>query len=66
MSDITLRTLIEWAMTGKYDLDKPIRFEVEWTDYIKENLPKEELLYMPCRTMMQYDWAVIIGMGDKE
>ena len=53
-------------MTGTYDLDKPLRFKMEWTDYVKENLPKEELLYMPMRDMRQYDWGVIIGMGERE
>lgn len=54
------------AQTGTYDLDKPLRFKMEWTDYVKENLPKEELLYMPMRDMRQYDWGVIIGMGERE
>lgn len=66
MTELTLRTLIEWAMSGNYNLDKPIRFAVEWTDYMKENLPKEELLYMPCRSMKQYDWGVILEMGERE
>ena len=66
MEDLTLRKLIEWAIAGKYDLDKPLKFQMEWTDYVKENLPKEELLYMPMRGMRQYDWGVIIGMGERE
>lgn len=63
---ITLRTLIEWAMTGKYDLDKPLKVQVEQTDYVKEYLPKEEVLYMPVVSLNQYDWAVVLGMGAKE
>ena len=63
---MTLRTLIQWAMSGKYDLDKPIRFEMLWTDYVKLNLPKEELLYMPVENMCQYDWGVVLGMGVEE
>lgn len=63
---LTLRKLIEWAMSGNYDLDKPLRFQMEWTDYVKEYLPKEEILYMPMVDMMQYDWGIIITMGDKE
>lgn len=66
MSDLTLRKLIEWAITGKYDLDKSLRFEVEWTDYIKENLPIEELLYMPVRDMKQYDWGIVLTIGERE
>lgn len=66
MGELTLRKLITWAMTGTYDLDTPLKFQVEWTDYVKEYLPKEEILYMPMRGMRQYDWGVVIGMGDKE
>lgn len=63
---MTLRTLIQLAMSGKYNLDKPIRFEMLWTDYVKEYLPKEELLYMPVENMRQYDWAVVLEMGKEE
>ena len=63
---MTLRTLIEWAMTGKYDLDKELRFAMEWTDWVKEYLPKEELLYMPVRRMKQYDWGIVFEMGEGE
>lgn len=64
--ELTLRMLIEWAMSGEYNLDKPIKFQMEWTDWVKENLPKEEILYMPVVGMRQYDWAVILSMGEKE
>ena len=63
---MTLRTLIEFAMSGKYNLDKDLRFAVEWTDFVKENLPKDELLYMPVVGMKQYDWGIVLDMGEKE
>ena len=66
MADLTLRKLIEWAMTGNYNLDKPLRFEVLWTDWTKEYLPKDEVLYMPVVGMQSYDWAVVLKMGDNE
>lgn len=66
MADLTLRKLIEWAMTGNYNLDKPLRFEVLWTDWMKEYLPKDEVLYMPVAGMQSYDWAVVLKMGEKE
>lgn len=62
---LTLRKLIEWAMTGNYDLDKPLRFEL-WTDCVKEYLPDETVLYMPVNGMTQYDWGVILKAGDEE
>lgn len=63
---MTLRKLIEWAMSGKYDLDKPLRFEILWTGWVKSNLPSDEVLYMPVEGMRQYDWGVILKMGEKE
>ena len=63
---MTLRKLFEWAMTGKYDLDRELRFEMLWTDFVKEYLPKEEVLYMPVNGMKQYDWGIVFGMGEKE
>lgn len=66
MEELTLRKLIEWAMKGGYDLDKPMRFCVEWTDYMKDTLPKEGLLYMPMVGMRQYDWGIVFEMGEKE
>ena len=66
MTDLTLRKLIEWAMTGNYNLDKPLRFEILWTDWMKEYLPKDEVLYMPVVGMQSYDWAVILKMGENE
>lgn len=51
-------------MTGKYDLDKPLRFEILWTDWVKINLPTEELLYMPVEGMKQYDWGIVLTMSE--
>lgn len=63
---MTLRKLIEWAMSGNYNLDRPLRFEILWTDWVKDNLPSDEVLYMPIEGMKQYDWGVILTMGEKE
>ena len=64
--NMTLRQLIEWAMAHDYDLDKPLRFQMEWTDWVKENLPKEETLYMPIVGVQQYDWGTIFTMAETE
>lgn len=63
---MTLRKLIEWAMTGRYDLDKELRFAIEWTDWVKEHLPQEEILYMSVVNVKQYDWGIVFEMGEKE
>lgn len=63
---MTLRKLIEWAMTGRYDLDRELRFQIEWTDWVKEYLPIEGLLYMPAVNMKQYDCGIVLEMGEKE
>lgn len=63
---MTLRDLVEWAISGRYDLDKKVVIEVEWTDYTAEELPKEGLLYMPIKSIKQYIWGVALILGERE
>ena len=66
MERVTGRELINWLLEGKYDLDREIRVEVEWTDYTAKTLPEEGLLYMPVKYMKQHDWGVVLGLGSKQ
>lgn len=66
MERVTARTLIGWLLEGKYDLDREVRIEVEWTDYTSKALPEEGLLYMPIKYMKQHDWGIVLGLGNAE